>query len=616
MEKTVVKKRKKQIYMSRSFLVVKIIVFILFVIYAFSLIYPVYYGFITSLKTQAEYRSFNTNGLPKEWLFSNYSDAFTEMSKSGYSVITMFINSLWYTLGSTVLAVLVSTMTAYVVAKYRFPGRWLIYGISIFVMMIPIVGAMPSQFRIYSALNIIDSPFMVITFAAGVGFNFIVLFSFFQSLSWEYAEAAFVDGASDFRVFVQIMLPQTLSVILALCVVASISFWNDYMGPLLFLEHYPTIATGCTPGKTGILGNAERLERNFYDWVLDHKFVKVPDIFDAAKAAGLTTAGIFWPVTGNHKNVDYLINEWPGCAPNLPIDEALATQGSSAEMQEIARMYAGEMVRTGVHPGCDYFVADCAAEIIRRHAPDLTMIHPANVDAARHGGGVFGKEVDQAVRETDDMIGIVCRAMEAAGYAGKFNFILVSDHGQLDMKRVVNVNTLFADLGWIEEDEDGNVKDWKAWGISQGLSSYVLVKDPTDEKFLKEAERSLREMAEDGLCGFGEILNARQARERYGLGGNFSFVIETDGFTGFGDEYRHPSIVRCRDLSDYRQGWATHGHMPEKGPQPVFCAKGPSFKENFCGEAGKIYDLAPTLARVLGIPFYECDGKVLENLMK
>ena len=236
--------------------------------------------------------------------------------------------------------------------------------------------------------------------------------------------------------------------------------------PSVTYAAHTSMATGCTPGKTGILGNAERLERNFYDWVLDHKFVKVPDIFDAAKAAGLTMAGIFWPVTGNHKNVDYLINEWPGCAPNLPIDEALATQGSSAEMQEIARMYAGEMVRTGVHPGCDYFVADCAAEIIRRHAPDLTMIHPANVDAARHGGGVFGKEVDQAVRETDDMIGIVCRAMEAAGYAGKFNFILVSDHGQLDMKRVVNVNTLFADLGWIEEDEDGNVKDWKAWGIS------------------------------------------------------------------------------------------------------------------------------------------------------
>lgn len=386
--------------------------------------------------------------------------------------------------------------------------------------------------------------------------------------------------------------------------------------PSVTYAAHTAMATGCTPGKTGVIANVEKLERGSYGWALDHKCVRLPDIFDAAKRAGLTTVSVFWPVTGNHKSVDYLMNEWPGNAPDLPIDQALATQGSSEEMQEIARMYAGDMSRTGVHPGCDYFVAECAAEIIRRHAPDLTMLHPANVDGARHANGVFCEAVEQAVKETDDMIGIVCRAMEAAGYVGKFNFILVSDHGQLDMKRVVNVNTLFADLGWIEEDEQGNVTDWKAWGLSQGLCSYVLVKDPKDKKFLKEAEHTLREMVQDGLCGFGEVLNAEQAKERYGLWGNFSFVIETDGFTGYGDEYKHPSIARCRDLSDYRQGWATHGHMPEKGPQPVFCAKGPSFKENYCGKKGKIFDLAPTLAKVLEIPFYDCDGKVLEELLR
>lgn len=386
--------------------------------------------------------------------------------------------------------------------------------------------------------------------------------------------------------------------------------------PSVTYAAHTSMATGCTPGKTGVLSNVKRLERGVSDWALDHKLVRLPDIFDAAKRAHLTTASVFWPVTGNHKGVDYLMNEWPGCAPDLPIDKALAAQGSSAEMQEIARMYAGVMSRTGDHPGCDYFVAECAAEIIRRHAPDLTMLHPANVDGARHAHGVFCEEVEQAVKDTDDMIGIVCRAMEAAGYAGKFNFILVSDHGQMDMKRVVNVNTLFADLGWIEEDEEGNVANWKAWGLTQGFCSYVLVKDPKNKKFLQEAEHTLREMVKDGLCGFGEVLNAEQARERYGLWGDFSFIIETDGFTGYGDEHRHPSIARCRDLSDYRQGWATHGHMPEKGPQPVFCAKGPAFKENYCGKKGRIFDLAPTLAKVLEIPFYDCDGRALEELLK
>ena len=220
--------------------------------------------------------------------------------------------------------------------------------------------------------------------------------------------------------------------------------------PSVTYPAHTSMATGCLPGKTGILSNCEKLDpsADALPWVLDHKFVKVPDIFTAAKRAGRSTAAVFWPVTGNHPDIDYLINEWPGCAEDVPIERALASQGTSPEVMDIVRKYAREMPRTGIHPDCDYFIADCAAEIIRRHQPDLMMIHPANVDGARHGYGVFAKEVEDAVRDTDDMIGIVCRAAEAAGLKDKFNFILVSDHGQMDMKRVVNTNTLFADLGW------------------------------------------------------------------------------------------------------------------------------------------------------------------------
>lgn len=385
--------------------------------------------------------------------------------------------------------------------------------------------------------------------------------------------------------------------------------------PSVTYAAHTSMATGCLPGKTGILGNLEKLEPGKYDWVLEHKFVKVPDIFTAAKKAGLTTAAVFWPVTGNHPDIDWLINEWPGVAPDIPIVKALKSQGSSKEVLEIVRRYEKEMVRTGIHPGCDYFVADCAAEIIRRYEPDLMMLHPANVDGARHGSGVYSEAVEQAVKETDDMIGIVCRAAEATGKP--FNFILVSDHGQLNTTRIVNVNTLFADLGWIDADKSGKVTDWRAWSISTGLSSYVILRDAKDEGFRAEVERELRGMQRDGLCGFGEVLNAEQAKERYGVYGPFSFMLETDGFTGFGDDWKHPSVQRHnRDLTDYRQGWASHGHMPEKGPQPVFCAKGPAFKENYTGARANIWDLAPTLAKVLGIPYYACDGRALTELLR
>ena len=394
------------------------------------------------------------------------------------------------------------------------------------------------------------------------------------------------------------------------------------------LSVYPTVtyaahtamATGCVPGKTGITGNFEKIEPATFEhpWVLDHKFVKVPDIFTAAKRAGLTTASVFWPVTGNHPDVDYLINEWPGCAPDIPIAEALKTQGSSEEMCEIARMYAGEMRRSGDHPGCDYFIADCAAEIIRRHAPDLIMIHPANVDGARHSSGVFSEDAEIAVRETDDMIGIVCRAMEAAGYGKELNFLLVSDHGQLNVERILNVNALFTDLGWITLNDKGGISDWKVWAMSHGMCACIILKDPEDTVFKGQVEKKLRELCAEGVYGIGDVLNEQEARDRYGYWGNFSFVIDSgpNGLTAFGESCRHPLVSLMHNLSDYRHGHASHGYLPEKGPQPVFCAKGPAFKENYVGKAGRIFDLAPTLAAAMGIEFFDCDGEARTDLLR
>ena len=67
--------------------------------------------------------------------------------------------------------------------------------------------------------------------------------------------------------------------------------------------------------------------------------------------------------------------------------------------------------------------------------------------------------------------------------------------------------------------------------------------------------------------------------------------------------------------ADYRQGRASHGYLPEKGPQPVFCANGPAFKTNYVGPKGKIYDLAPTLAAAMGIPYFSCDGTARTDLL-
>ena len=228
---------------STDFLITKIIIFTLFALYAFTLIFAMLWAFSASLKSQKEFYD-NVNGLPREWLFSNYGTAFKQVSANGHNMFEMFWNSVWYSCGGALLGVLTSAVTSYVVAKYKFPGRGFIYGVAIVTMMIPIVGSFPSQYKVYTALHIIDTPFLLITKAAGFGFNFMVLYSFFRTLSWTYAEAGFIDGASHFKVFTRIMLPQALPVMGSLFMVQVVQLWNEYMEPNLFMQSYPTLSSG------------------------------------------------------------------------------------------------------------------------------------------------------------------------------------------------------------------------------------------------------------------------------------------------------------------------------------------------------------------------------------
>lgn len=223
--------------------IIFVIVFVIFALYALTMVYAVFWAFISSLKTNPEYLA-NKNSLPENWLFSNYIEAFTLLGNSGTSMPLMIINSLWLTAASSFIAVFVSAMTAYVIAKYEFPGRRIFYSLALVMMMVTVVGSLPAYYRIVHDLNLYDSPLFLITYAGGLGFNFIMLHAYFKNISWGYAEAAFIDGAGNFKVFVRIMLPQAIPSVMAIMLVQMIGGWNDYMTPLLYLPSFPTLASG------------------------------------------------------------------------------------------------------------------------------------------------------------------------------------------------------------------------------------------------------------------------------------------------------------------------------------------------------------------------------------
>ena len=231
------------------------IMFIIFVIYSISLLYPLFYLLINSFNDSLTYsRNISTGknvfSFPEVWHFENYVTAMNGMkmvNSVGDPIYLpeMFFNSVWYC-GITIFGgVFISSCTGYVIAKYRFKARNFIYALVIFSMTIPIVGTAGATFKLFRQLNLYDSPlYVVVCSLGGFGFNFLIMYGFFNSISWSYAEAVFIDGGGHFSVFFKIMLPQAKMPMLTLAIMAFIGAWNDYMTPLLYLPDFPTIASG------------------------------------------------------------------------------------------------------------------------------------------------------------------------------------------------------------------------------------------------------------------------------------------------------------------------------------------------------------------------------------
>lgn len=221
------------------------VIFGLFVLYALTLLYPMIWMFLSSLKGSLEYETGNSLDLPKKWLFSNYPYAMESLVVEGTNFLGMVWNSVWMNGISIILGTFVTAITTYTIAKLQFPGKNIFYAVILFMMMLPIYGSMASSLQIKKELGIFDNVFNVLVSSFSVGgYKFLILYAFFKSISWTYAEAAYIDGASHFQVFWQVMFPQALAPLAVFAIQDFIGGWNDYMTPLIYMPSFPTIASG------------------------------------------------------------------------------------------------------------------------------------------------------------------------------------------------------------------------------------------------------------------------------------------------------------------------------------------------------------------------------------
>lgn len=393
--------------------------------------------------------------------------------------------------------------------------------------------------------------------------------------------------------------------------------------PSLTYPAHISLATGCRPGKHGVVSNTafKTVDDGKIDWLVSSSAIRCEDLFTAAKRAGCTTASVYWPVMGNHPHIDYLINEYFFPDPQESPKEGFAGFGANQKTLEIVQenlhLFPFDhskkaLSRTNTF---DDFINGCTCSLIRSVQPDLMMVHNCYMDSTRHRYGAFSSHNRTCLDILDEWLGDLYQALVDSGTLAHTNFVLLSDHGQMDFVRRIKPNVLLRRGGFIDVDENGLVRDWRAFAQSNGMSFSVYLRNREDAALSEQVLRYLQELQDQEVWGIGQIQTLSEVSSRYGLYGDFSFVVETDGYTAYSDAWNEP-LLNPIDLSDYRLGLATHGYQPEKGPQPVFLGSGPAFAPGVFLETGEIIDVAPTLSRILGADMPQAEGHCMHQLLR
>jgi len=379
------------------------------------------------------------------------------------------------------------------------------------------------------------------------------------------------------------------------------------------------LMTGCNPGKHGVYNNVPF--RDYDDkkkhWYRYSKSVRVEDLFAAAKRAGLTTASVYWPITGRNPNIDYIINEYFFFYPEEDTMEAFRNMGANEvalRAVEANREIVEARRRNELGYSYDKFLMACACSLIRDVQPDVMLVHNCLIDSARHTCGVFAEGVTAALDEVDEQLGNVIRAMEDAGVYEQTNFVILSDHGQLDFEKRTKINVLLAEADFLEVAPDGGIYDWQAFGQSTGMSCAIYLRDPENKELYDRVYAFLQKLVDEKKWGFTRVYTTEQAKEKYGLYGPFSFMLATDGKTNVIEAWTRNALL-VYGADERRAVRATHGYEPELGPQPIFLAHGPAFKDGAVLETAQLRDIAPTLAAAMGQTLPQAEGKVLKELL-
>jgi predicted AlkP superfamily pyrophosphatase or phosphodiesterase len=359
--------------------------------------------------------------------------------------------------------------------------------------------------------------------------------------------------------------------------------------PTVTYPAHTTIVTGRMPAEHGIYTNLSSRQpgKNPHEWFWLTDAIKVPTLWDEAHQHHLTSGAVSWPVTV-HAAIDWNVPEvW---------DPA---KGPSADFFYLAKfmdpLVGAELLGAlgPPQPGTDTDTqkARLAVYLIKKHKPNLMLVHLDAVDEAEHEHGPQSAEAAAALVRVDVRVGEILAAIKEADLDSSTDVFIVSDHGFLPVERQIRPNILLAMAGLLTVDDRGEVSGGQLATVSNGGSFFIYWPDSTDLK--SEVVTALRSLVDQGLL-WGVL--DRQALRDLGAEPAAQMALEPAEGTAFTSSARG-ELVRKLETPG-----GTHGYLPfRQGLEASFIAWGPDVKRGVDLHRIRMTRVGPTILRALGI---------------
>jgi predicted AlkP superfamily pyrophosphatase or phosphodiesterase len=388
---------------------------------------------------------------------------------------------------------------------------------------------------------------------------------------------------------------------------------SETVFPSVTHPSHTTLVTGVSPREHGVVGNRVRDRRTGKEFHITNlsrrDSIRVPTLFDVVHARGLGTAAFFWPETRDDPAIDHNVAE-------------VFDAGGGADASVVSPAFLEELRKGGVpidsyytfyddsfaHAAGDVALTQAAAYVLREHRPAFTALHILVTDKVQHEVGPAHYRAATALSTADHCVGLLRKAVEAAGLGDTTTFIIAADHGFVEVPYDMNVAPLLKDPA-LDEHVRWRTEGW--YLFAELLPSF------DDERHTPALERIL-----DRLKGTPGIARIIRPRDFTALGypdyddnpyvpGHYIVAAEADTHL----------VIDAAGTDTSRRPLARpyfgHGYLPDHpSMRTALVLSGAGIaKGRRIGHVRNL-DVAPTIAALLGVKLPAATGRVLQKALE